>query len=424
MFLRLLFLGLVSRDASCTDSMDCLELLRSPPTDFLETRDFDKLSLGPHLYYDDSHVANEHDLYLFRYGMAKGGGMIAIGGDQAYTLVSFARGRGAEEDVELWIYDYDPRTIGVHRVIQILMLGAENPARFMSLLHELEDPAQSGENLRWLESRITEPGLAKILLKLVQNSKLSDHFTRVQERVDPRGRPFSFLNDPHDYSFVRQLFLRGRVHVYLGSHFNEKLFAKIGREARELGVQINNIYLSNASEIRWMGDAESLIPIWVSGMANKDRLRITEIYESLLVTENAIEATTNPLSTKTLIGSVNEYSGLADSWLDLLPRMKDNWDSLGRGLMELSLTGGARVLVTSSQTLDIMGIEPARRMYHGFRSQTEPAPVDWEYVSMNALGFRRALQKPIKYYFEEWQKKFDDVVSRARASAEAAKRED
>lgn len=184
-------------------------------------------------------AGNEKTLHAFRAAIRDlGGGYVGVGSDQAYLLIGWMRPEVA------WLIDYDADVVAIHEVYRIFLAHADTPQAMIDLwrreskldavaLIEADAPAEDRKHLRqlylghrgWIHRRLT--GLAK--------------------RLDRADVP-SWLTDQETYAFVRQIVHEGRVRPMVVNLLERQGMAGIAQTARELGVTVRVLYLSNAEE--------------------------------------------------------------------------------------------------------------------------------------------------------------------------------
>jgi hypothetical protein len=186
-------------------------------------------------------TCNERHLEVFaeRLGQAHGGGYLGIGADQAYLLLAWA-------DPEIaWLADYDANVVAIHRVHLSFLRLAETPEAFFelwcregverALTRIAEDPHSS---LGDAKQRAQLGVLYRENLRIIHN--------RLEQL---RGMSIAnYLNNQQLYDRVRKLALADRVRPIVADLRGEVAVRGIAEVARELGVELRVLYLSNAEE--------------------------------------------------------------------------------------------------------------------------------------------------------------------------------
>ncbi|HWB76689.1 MAG TPA: hypothetical protein VG755_17105 [Nannocystaceae bacterium] len=180
-------------------------------------------------------AGNEQRLDAFASTIAnKGGGYVGVGSDQAYLFIGWARPELA------WLVDYDPMVVDVHLVYRAFLRNAETPDDFLALWE------QSAKEQALAAIR-NEPGASKRHVRaygrnrgwILRRLKMVGATMRAQETA-------SFLTDQQQYAFVRELVLADRVRALVADLKGDGAIQAIGTAARELGVPVRVLYLSNA----------------------------------------------------------------------------------------------------------------------------------------------------------------------------------
>lgn len=165
-----------------------------------------------------------------------GGGYVGVGTDQAYLLIGWAKPELA------WLIDYDALVPHVHQIYRAFFLEAEDADAFLSLWQR--DSVEAAQAA--LRRHAPDADLAmKVLAKA--RAGASQRLTRLRRDHQARGVD-SYLTDPAQYRYVRAMMREGRVRPMLANLLTSGGLAGVGQAARELGVTIRTIYLSNAEE--------------------------------------------------------------------------------------------------------------------------------------------------------------------------------
>jgi hypothetical protein len=184
-------------------------------------------------------VGNEWSLDAFEPSIAGlGGGYVGVGPDQAYLLIGWQRPELA------WLIDYDPKVLRVHAMYRALVLAAETPAEFLAMFEP--------EGVERAQAAIAEhDDKDRHLKRLYRNNR--DMFrwrlVTVARKLTKRGVP-CWLTDDETYAFVRQMIVAERIRPLRVNLLEDEGVHGIASAARELGVPIRVVYLSNA-ETYW-----------------------------------------------------------------------------------------------------------------------------------------------------------------------------
>ena len=186
--------------------------------------------------------SDEKNHHLFRALIdGLGGAYAGVGAEQAYTFASWSRAR------LVWLTDYDPWIVEVHRIYHALILASPDVETFRARFEDDERDA-SFEIVR----ACYEGDSSWDLLSVVYDSlhwRAGERLQWMAALYDDRGIP-SWVNDREYYRYVRTLIKEERVRPMLANLLDETALNEIGRASRELGVPIRVFYLSNA-ETYW-----------------------------------------------------------------------------------------------------------------------------------------------------------------------------
>lgn len=180
--------------------------------------------------------SNETELHLFAPHLrGLGGGYVGVGADQNYTLAAMAG------STFVWLMDYDPFVVRLHRIYRALILASPTPAALVATwskpraVQALLDKTYRGDpelpHLKWLYRhhwRFLRPYLGWTLKR-----KRDGHGT-------------TWLSNPAYYARVRTLWREGRIQPLAGDLHGAKVFRGICAAARRLRVPMHIVYLSNA----------------------------------------------------------------------------------------------------------------------------------------------------------------------------------
>jgi hypothetical protein len=190
---------------------------------------------GRHYLYSD-----ELNLDLFQPHLQDlGGGYVGVGSDQAYLFAGWMR------PSLMWLTDYDPWIKALHLAYFAFFEQAETIDEFMSLWNH--NNKRSSRAL--LEERYAEHPERALILEVHNEATRPVHrrLRYLVSRMTELGLP-SFVTDAETYAYVRALVLSGRVRPMVGNLLDEHGLIGASEAARELGVPIRAIYLSNAEQ--------------------------------------------------------------------------------------------------------------------------------------------------------------------------------
>ncbi len=175
-----------------------------------------------------------------------GGGYLGVGAEQAYLLMGWQRAEIA------WLIDYDPLVLDMHALYRAFFVAAATPAQFWDLWR----PAGQAAALQAIAATPGEPKRIEHLQRLYRQQR-----GRVLQRLrhllgdGQRHGVSSFLDDTATYEHVRGLWQGGRIRPLSANLLGTVGLAGIAKAARELGVTLRVVYLSNAEEYWRYGPA-------------------------------------------------------------------------------------------------------------------------------------------------------------------------
>lgn len=187
-------------------------------------------------------VSNEyrHDLW-FPYVRGLGGAYVGVASDQNYTLMAVARSEVG------YLLDLDRQVVRLHRVYMALIAASPDPDAFL---------ARFAEAARRDTEAVLQAGLSDMsardraeALQFVADNRaaLREYLTAV--KATRRGEQgVTWLADPELYRYIRGMVAGGRLRALNGNLAGKTAMATIAASARELGLTINLLYLSNAEE--------------------------------------------------------------------------------------------------------------------------------------------------------------------------------
>jgi hypothetical protein len=185
-------------------------------------------------------TSNEHTPELFQKSVAGLGGIVAgVGAEQMYLLAGWARA-----DV-LVLTDFDDFIVDLHEVYGTLFLEHGDVDAFLGawayraqkeVQRALEARFVSHET-RWRKWRAF--GLARAEVK----KRLEDLRARFL-----KAGVSSFLTDPAQYQWLRELWRRGRVRAVRGDLTQVRALLDLATYAKQTNQVVRVLYLSNAED--------------------------------------------------------------------------------------------------------------------------------------------------------------------------------
>jgi hypothetical protein len=184
---------------------------------------------------------NEKTLDAFHATLAagQGGGYVGVGTDQAYIFTGWARFEMA------WLVDYDPAVKEVHELYRLFILASPTPAEFVALW----DKESRDRAYAVIDAAVSDEKRAWHLRYWYRNSwqRIRNRFAFVNKRMAKAGVA-TFLDDQEQYDYVRTMIEQRRMRpMIVDLHAAEGVLA-LADAAKQLGVPIRVLYLSNAEQ--------------------------------------------------------------------------------------------------------------------------------------------------------------------------------
>ena len=186
-------------------------------------------------------VSNEyHNQVFYRDAKPLGGVYVGVGSEQNYVFASWYR-----PDVMV-LMDFDQMIVDLHAAYEVAFLKAPDVATFRALW------GRKGRKLmhRHIQEHFaSQPAVARGAWRAYRWARVwvSSHLRRARRRYLARGVP-TFLTDPEHYAFIVRMLKEGRVRRVRGNLLGPRTMAGIGAAARELGLPVRLVYLSNAEQ--------------------------------------------------------------------------------------------------------------------------------------------------------------------------------
>jgi hypothetical protein len=187
-------------------------------------------------------AGNEWNLHLFRQSLrGLGGGFVGVGSDQTYLLIGWQR-----PDVA-WMMDYDPVIADVHAVYQAFFARHDTPAAFLTAWA----PDSRRASVALLEAALAEspPRERKRVVGTYTKYRplIRKRLVELTARLGAERAP-SFLTDQETYGWIKAFVAAGRARALTGNLLGTRAVKGIGAAARQLGVPIRAVYVSNAEQ--------------------------------------------------------------------------------------------------------------------------------------------------------------------------------
>jgi hypothetical protein len=326
----------------------------------------------------------------------RGGGMLAVGGDQGLTLAV------GKESSHLWVYDYDPKTSVFWRILLEGLKQNPTPADFLAFMERFEKDHLNEAEQSKLSHLLSPEGL-KIHQLFSNNANLSEHFQFLRDLKTSSGDPGSFLATEKDYSYARKLAIEDHITFVRGNHLDKELFAKIGHDADLRNTRFHNIYLSNTIEQRYLMDPNhelakfvtlagdrvdassvlSRLEDEVSGIENAARegkLDIVNHYLADLKEDNG------QIIYPKNFESTQEFLELQDLFLEAA---SNGWNQFFKNLGTLPFSIHADILSSLATPFRLADIDPSFYTIVGKESRIEKngMGLEWEYTMGNLTRF-------------------------------------
>lgn len=181
-------------------------------------------------------VSNEDDPHHWAKPVSQLGGMlIGVGAEQNLILAGWARSEA------LVCLDFDQWVVDLNRAHGLILSKAGSPAEWL----ELWNKSRADEVRGWIER--AWPDDAKRIADVVRRSRYAVYkrLVKVRDQLAKQGTA-SLFDDRAQFDHVRGLWKRGAAVSVLGNLLEKKALSDAGRAAREQGMPVRVLYLSNA----------------------------------------------------------------------------------------------------------------------------------------------------------------------------------
>ncbi|MEZ4384575.1 MAG: hypothetical protein R3A79_24820 [Nannocystaceae bacterium] len=181
-----------------------------------------------------------HDVW-FPYIAELGGAYVGVGSDQNYTLIATAK-----SDL-VFLMDIDRRVVDLHAIYGILIAASEDA----ETLFNRWDSANAEASLALIEAALegADEDERRRMIRSFKGSRetVYRNLRHVLSRTRD-GAPTSWLSNPEMYDHIRKLWLAGRVRTLGGNFVGDAGLQTVGKVARDLGIPVRVLYMSNAEE--------------------------------------------------------------------------------------------------------------------------------------------------------------------------------
>ncbi len=183
-------------------------------------------------------TSNEAHIGLFSKVAAQRGGIqIGVGAEQNYLLAGWGR-----PDL-LICMDFDQYIADIHVIYGLLLKESATSAELI----EWWQKERKEKFLALLETRVADAERRKVLARIHRREGpgIARHLGRLTKRFE-KQQLATWLTDPEQFTFVRQLWGAGRVIPVRGDLTGPDTMQDIGAFARKFNMPIRLFYLSNA----------------------------------------------------------------------------------------------------------------------------------------------------------------------------------
>ncbi|MCB9521495.1 MAG: hypothetical protein H6699_11555 [Myxococcales bacterium] len=189
----------------------------------------------------DSHywVSNEEGHWIVRDTIANIGGVyIGVGTDQNYVMAGWARSS------LVVMLDFDQQIANVHEAYGVLFKHATTPADFLAYW----DDDRLDEVIALVNADLPPARAEAVARSLRASIHLCGARLRRLAREYTRDGVVAFVNDQTEYDFIRNLWINNRVFAIRGDLTASSAMTGIARVARDNGMPVRLLYLSNAEQ--------------------------------------------------------------------------------------------------------------------------------------------------------------------------------
>ena len=205
--------------------------------------DLDQLPKDRFLRADHYPASNERRIDLFEPKIRDlKGGYVGVGTDQNFTFIAWAKSEYA------YLMDFDEVVVAVNKIHLYFIEISPTFAEFKNLW----DRRRQNESFEIVRRRFEKTPEWPVIQMAWKTAHRGSH--DVPERLADIAlmeRNFglkTFSNDPVQYNYIRDMIQRGRLIAVGGDLTGTKSMHTIAKAARQLGIPIRVLYMSNAEE--------------------------------------------------------------------------------------------------------------------------------------------------------------------------------
>lgn len=204
-----------------------------------------KVLLGQAPGLENKHYVAGNEWHLYLYGEKLkdlGGAFMGVGSDQCYLLM------GMQRPTVAFLTDYDDVVVAIHSLYMAFFAQAATRQEFLDLWQQ-ENVARGVEVLNQrLPATADKKGLTR--LYRVTRAKIAMRLARVAKTFAAH-KVRSFVSDDDTYAYLRAMVTGGRIRALRVDLLAKQGVLGVGEAARQLGVPLTVVYLSNA-ENYWL----------------------------------------------------------------------------------------------------------------------------------------------------------------------------
>ena len=183
-------------------------------------------------------VSNEKRHFLFKDSVENVGGVfVGVGSDQVYLMAAWAKPK------VLVPMDFDQFIVDLHGIYRIAFLKAKTPDAFLELW---ESKTALLDLIREQSKDATQRAVLEEVLDFGRKTIVS-RLRRTKRQYRKLKVP-TFLTDQAQYDFLVGLVEGGKVFPVRGDLTKDRTMVAIGQAAKDAGLHIGAIYLSNAEQ--------------------------------------------------------------------------------------------------------------------------------------------------------------------------------
>jgi hypothetical protein len=196
----------------------------------------------PENLIQDQHflVSDEHHPERFKTQMTDLGGVyIGVGPEQNYLYAGWSKPE------ILILLDFDQMVVDIHEIYRVLIQAADGPEALVKIWHKSEKKTA----IAAIKAAVTDLDEQNNLLRVYRGSRRPIYNRLNSLRIRYKSMKLAtFLTDQEQYDYVKNLFETGRVRAVRGDLTKDKAMNGVAKAAKELGVPVRCIYLSNVEQ--------------------------------------------------------------------------------------------------------------------------------------------------------------------------------